>query len=139
MSSRTDRPALDDAALAAAVLRRFPEAIGVWLYGSFAEGRARPDSDIDLALLAERRLDPARLFEARLELGGDLGRAVDLVDLRRVSALLRFEVVGTGRLIYARDADTCARFATLAVSMYQQHYREQRARFEDIRARGRVF
>ena len=39
----------------------FPEALGVWIYGSFAQGRARRDSDLDIAILPDR---PDRLVGA---------------------------------------------------------------------------
>ncbi|MFC1466200.1 MAG: nucleotidyltransferase domain-containing protein [Candidatus Brachytrichaceae bacterium NZ_4S206] len=47
----------------AGVFQRYPGVQAVYLFGSYAEGRARPDSDLDLAILLrhaglrERRLD----------------------------------------------------------------------------------
>jgi hypothetical protein len=72
-------------------------------------------------------------------LSSKLGREVDLVDLRSVSALLRFEVVTRGTRILAHDPLACDRFEVLAISMYQQHHAEQLPRFRDIYHRGRVF
>jgi len=70
---------------------------GIWLYGSHARGEARPDSDIDLGILCDSPLDPVSLFDASSRLAARLGTAVDLVDLRRVSGLLRVEATHYGR------------------------------------------
>ncbi|NBQ13817.1 MAG: nucleotidyltransferase domain-containing protein, partial [Proteobacteria bacterium] len=59
--------------------------LGVWLYGSHARGQATPRSDVDLAVLADRRLDPLAVGVACTELERVAGSRVDLVDLRAAS------------------------------------------------------
>lgn len=84
------------------VFERHPEIEAVWLFGSQAEGRARPGSDIDLALAGDREA----LERHRLDLLADLTRAgfdrVDLVLLEGADPALRFEAVRPNCLIYAR-------------------------------------
>ncbi|MEW5766890.1 MAG: nucleotidyltransferase domain-containing protein [bacterium] len=76
----------------------------VYLYGSYAKGTAREDSDIDLAIIAEEWLPD--IFEAQLELM-KLGRKVDTriephplrkSDLDQTNPYIR-EVVITGKEI----------------------------------------
>jgi predicted nucleotidyltransferase len=58
-----------------------PQNTKVWVFGSRATGRARPYSDLDLAIDAGRRLtldETARLAEAFSD--SDLPYRVDLVD-----------------------------------------------------------
>jgi predicted nucleotidyltransferase len=55
----------------------------LWVFGSEASGRARPDSDLDVAALFRTRPSPSELLDARAEAGLLLGREVDLVDLDR--------------------------------------------------------
>lgn len=74
---------------------------GIWLYGSHARGEARPGSDIDLGVLCDKPLDPVSLFDASSRLASRLGAAVDLVDLRRASGLLRVEATHRGRPLVA--------------------------------------
>lgn len=74
---------------------------GIWLYGSHARGEARPGSDIDLGVLCDKPLDPVSLFDASSRLASRLGAAVDLVDLRRASGLLRVEATHHGRPLVA--------------------------------------
>jgi predicted nucleotidyltransferase len=88
----------------AALLRLVPlfESQGVllaYVFGSLRKGG--PAHDVDLAILTRER--PA--FELRAAITQALGtERVDLLDLRSASPLLRFEVVRTGRLLYARSA-----------------------------------
>lgn len=132
--------AIDGAEVARVVQELFPEALGIWVYGSFADGRARRDSDVDVAILAER---PVRLgwdaMEQVGELASRLGRDVDLVDQRSVSTVLRREIAARGRRVAARDPFACDLFETASLSMFQRLNESQREHLEQIRARGTVF
>lgn len=83
------------------------------LHGSRARGDARDDSDWDLAFLADTTFDPddllARLGEA---LATD---SVDLADLSRASALLRFRTARDGVRLYERESGLFNRFRLDAV------------------------
>lgn len=132
--------AVDGAEVARVVEELFPEALGVWVYGSFADGTARRDSDVDVAILAER---PVRLgwdaMDQIGELASRLGRDVDLVDLRSVPPALRFEVLSNGVRVAAKEALACDRFETSTVSAYQRLNVERREVIEAIRERGTVY
>lgn len=118
----------------------FPEAQGVWVYGSVADGTARPDSDIDIAILGNEPIPLGWNEIERIgELSARLGRAADLVDLRSVPPLLQFEVVARGQRVAARDPALCDRFETTAVSRYQRLNVERRELFAAIRERGSVY
>ena len=68
----------------------------LWLFGSEAQGMARPDSDINLAGLFHRSPDPLELFEVAGDLDEVLGRPTDLVDLDRTSPILAMQVLRHG-------------------------------------------
>jgi predicted nucleotidyltransferase len=93
---------LDTTALRA-VLARFPDIDAAYLFGSHADGRARLDSDIDIALLGDA------LERIRIELLAALAAAhverVDVVIFERASLLLRFEALRRNRLLYRRATD----------------------------------
>ncbi|MDT0630678.1 type VII toxin-antitoxin system MntA family adenylyltransferase antitoxin [Rubrivirga litoralis] len=86
------------------LLDRVPSAQAVYLFGSRAGGAGRADSDLDLAVLPPRPMDPVERFDAQEALAAALG--VD-VDLRSASTVMRAEVLRTGRVVY--DADPTAR------------------------------
>ena len=131
--------AVDPAEVARVVEEIFPEALGVWIYGSFADGSARADSDIDIAILPDGQLDSWSLFERAQDVAAALHREVDLVDLTRVSDLLRYEVLSPGIRVAARDPSACDRFELVALAKYSGLRDELRAWVADIRQRGTVY
>jgi len=100
--------------------RAFPacRVQGVWLFGSHARGEATPRSDVDIAVLADRRLDPMDLGAAATELERIAGARVDLVDLRSAPGLLRVQATHEGRLLAAPERFEADLFATHAISDY---------------------
>jgi len=109
------------------------DLVAVWLFGSAARDEMRADSDVDLAFLARRRLDPVAVFDAAQDLAIALGRDVDLVDLAQAPTVLRAQVVGRGRRLFASDATAADSFEMYTLSDYARLNEERRevlARFE---------
>ena len=95
-------------------LRRAPGAVVcAYLFGSVARGEARPQSDIDVAVLFEKPPAP-RLDAGPLDLEGALERAlcrpVQLVVLNRAPADLVHRVLRDGRVVLDRDRAARIRF-----------------------------
>lgn len=86
-----------------------------YLFGSLAQNR--PANDVDLALLTPEERPPYRLREAITECLGT--ERVDVVDLRRASPVLRFEVISRGQLIYAAESDLRLEFELATIREYQ--------------------
>jgi len=74
----------------------------VYLFGSIASGRQRPDSDIDLAFLTDAAVEPLVVFQISQSLADRLGREVDLVDLSPATTVMAKEVIRTGILLSDR-------------------------------------
>ena len=72
--------AVDPAQVARVVEEVFPEALGVWIFGSYAQGRARRDSDLDIAILPDRPIDAWQRIERAQDVAVGVHREVDLVD-----------------------------------------------------------
>jgi len=75
-----------------------PGGAAVWMFGSRADGRARPFSDLDLAIDAGRPLtldETARLREAFSD--SDLPYRVDLVDRQAIGDDFR-KLIDAGRV-----------------------------------------
>lgn len=94
-------PAIDQLqACLAPILRRHPKVRAAYLFGSVAEGRARPDSDIDVGMVCSDALGLERL-DLLAELSDAGLERVDLAELRDDDLVLRFEAVRPNRLVYA--------------------------------------
>jgi predicted nucleotidyltransferase len=98
---------------AARVLAADAAVRAVYGFGSRAHGDARPDSDVDVAVL----LAHVPTLREQMQLRADVVRAlrrddVDLVVLNLAPPLLRYEVVTAGRRLFARDE--------LAADMFEQ-------------------
>jgi predicted nucleotidyltransferase len=94
---------MGDLAGLAEVFRAYPEVQAVYLFGSAAEGRAHPESDLDLAILS----DAPRLRERKLDILADLvRRGFDDVDLVFVDEdrdlVLAYEAIRPNCLVFAR-------------------------------------
>ncbi len=111
---------MDDAfEQATGVLAADPRVDAVYGFGSRIRGTPGPRSDIDLAVLLNREMklvDELRLRAAVVEA---LGRDdVDQVRLNHAPPLLRYEVVATGRRLFARDDDAADRFEERCLREY---------------------
>jgi predicted nucleotidyltransferase len=115
-----------------------PDVVAVYLFGSFGTPQARPDSDIDLAILATHPLAAAECWKLAQELAVLARKDVDLLDLLSVSTVMRFQVVGRGRRVFCVNDGACATFETWTYSSYARLNEERREILDDIRRRGRV-
>jgi uncharacterized protein len=92
--------------LVAQLRARLPDLLGIYMFGSRAEGTSGPDSDLDIAILNDGPLDPVALWDIAADLAEIAGCAVDLVDLRSASTVLQYQVLTKGRRLWTRDART---------------------------------
>lgn len=81
------------------VLERDPRVRLAMLFGSLAAGRVRPDSDLDIAILADRPLSAELKGEWIDALAAATGRPVDLIDLRTAGEPLLGQVLKGRRLV----------------------------------------
>ncbi len=103
------------------------EVVAVYLFGSVAEGFARSDSDVDIAVLLERSSLPESFLEYRARLNEDLEgifhRRVETVVLNRSSPLLAFQVIRKGKLVYESDPEERALYQMHLMSRYYDYKR----------------
>jgi len=86
---------MNDNSLIEFTRQTIPDLIALYRFGSQAKGSARPESDVDLAVLAHHPIPALRLFELAQELAAQLHRNVDLLDLRSASTVMRMQVIST--------------------------------------------
>ena len=120
MKKHITPPQLDEPALIAH-LKTQPDIVAAYLFGSMAQGRATPHSDVDLAVLLNLE-DNMERFHRRLELMRTLDRfadrEVDVVVLNDAPPLLCHQVLKTGRLLYEADRMARVEFEVYAGKFY---------------------
>ncbi len=87
------------------VLERYGTIRLAMLFGSLAQGEADRDSDLDLAIGADRPLNTHEKIQLIAELAEALGRPVDLVDIYLAGEPLLGQIVTRGKKILGADTD----------------------------------
>ena len=110
----THPPVLDETGLIA-FLKTQPDIAATYLFGSLAQGRATPHSDIDIAILLKRvpkRLGGAtdRQLSLMDAFRGFADREVDVVILNTAPPVLKDQVLRYGRRLYESDRTTRVNF-----------------------------
>lgn len=75
----------------------------IYLFGSFAKGEGREDSDIDLAIYTNDLISSYNLFIVGNHLSFEVKRDVQIVHLKDVSTVLAAQIVGTKEILYSED------------------------------------
>ena len=130
---------MDDHALIEHIRKSVPSLIALYRFGSQAKGTARPDSDIDLAVLAHNPIPNLRRFELAQELAVQLHCDVDLVDLRNASTVMRMQVLSTGTCLDTQNESVRREFEMYAYSDYARLNEERRELVKGITERGLVY
>jgi uncharacterized protein len=86
-----------------------------YIFGSLLQD-SRPAQDVDLALLLPEDKRPYHLHQAITDCLGT--ERVDIVDLRRASPVLKFEIISNGRCLYAQDEDIQLNFVLATLRQY---------------------
>jgi uncharacterized protein len=133
--SDTDRQQILDTARDA-LLGAFPNVWAIYVYGSFARGDESRSSDIDLALLLPPDEEIVDLLSVVSDVSTRVHREVDLIDLRKVSDVLRREVLAEGRILYVSQPDRVLEWEGTAMSRYQRYREEVRELLEDFQSTG---
>jgi len=131
-------PRQDDA-ITEVISRSVPDVVAVYRFGSSIDGLQHPQSDVDVAILATRPLEPLRRFELQELLAAALSQDVDLVDLLATSPVMAVQVIGKGRLLVDRDPQVRGRFEDLSFGRYARLNEERRGILQRVAAEGSVY
>lgn len=116
---------------------RRPEVAAALLFGSRARGEARPQSDVDLAVLltpeaASTGVSRSQMLAELMNLAPPQLR-VDLAFLNDASPLLQHRVLRDGIVLFVRDNRALARFTIRAMQRYEDTRRLRRLQHEWLR------
>lgn len=91
----------------------------MYIFGSYAFGKAGKLSDLDIAYLPERKFSLDKTIELISKLQNIFDEeAVDIVDLNSAPLTLIHRVLKVGRCVYAEDLRTKVEFEMRAESLY---------------------
>ncbi|OIP80134.1 MAG: hypothetical protein AUK20_01645 [Parcubacteria group bacterium CG2_30_45_37] len=106
------------------IIKKLAEKHGlvlVALFGSVAKGKTHKQSDVDLAILAERRLRPMELAEMQFDFSQNLGvKNLELADMKSASPLLLKQVAQNAKLLYEKEPSAFARFKIYGYKSYME-------------------
>jgi len=85
------------------IIERHPHIQLCLLFGSGAQGKLRPDSDLDIAVAAQHELSADEKLELMSDLSAHLRREVDLVDLNAVAGPILKQVLCDSQRIFVKN------------------------------------
>ncbi len=112
---------------------------GIYLFGSQATGRAKADSDIDIAVLATTDISDLQRWELAAACGVLAQQDVDLIDLRTVNTIFQYHIITEGKRIYTNNADFCDMFENRIMSDYLDLQQFRQPLIDAIRKRGSIY
>lgn len=90
----------------------------IYVFGSQVSGLSHEESDIDIAILCNKKLDPVTRWNIQSELEHELNIDVDLIDLLEASTVIQHQVIFNGICIF-NPLNKKAAFEIQVMSMYQ--------------------
>ena len=111
----------------------------IYQFGSQVEGRARADSDIDLAVLCNQPVSELENFELAQSLASKMGRDVDLVQLKTANTVLKVQVIKNGFVLYCKSPNIQQEFEMYALSDYARLNEERKPVLDRIAKEGSVY
>ena len=87
-------------------LSNFPIS-SVLLFGSITTDEFNEESDVDIAIIGEFKIDISRILRLELFLEDFLERTIDVVDLRseNLDIFIKINILNNGKTIYSKDND----------------------------------
>jgi predicted nucleotidyltransferase len=103
-----------------AICENEPSIVAAFLFGSYAKGKEKPSSDIDVALLlSETKNIEFSTLQLAAKLEKTLGNRVDVVILNSAGELLKFQVRRDGKLIFERSSKERRQFEVKSRKLYE--------------------
>jgi len=118
--------------------REIKGLVAVYVYGTYGTEYERNDSDVDMAFLSDEDVDVTRRFRLMADLAGIFDRDVDLIDLKKVSTVMRANVIANARCIFDGDTEERERFEMYAYSSYALLNEERAGILKQIMERGSI-
>ncbi|WP_454054852.1 type VII toxin-antitoxin system MntA family adenylyltransferase antitoxin [Clostridium sp. Marseille-Q7071] len=111
----------------------------IYLFGSFARGEGREDSDIDVAVHVDGKIDEYELFTLANELSFIVKRDVQLINLKDISTVFSAQIVGTREIIYSIEENKRIEYEIRAFKDYAKLNEERQVVLDAIKKDGKIY
>ncbi len=122
---------LDFKNITKAILDLYPDTEAIYVFGSYADSSYRPDSDVDIAILANE-LQPKEIWNLKGDISKKVNKDVDLVSLNSVGRVLQYEILWKGIRIYEKDAESIAMKEMRILSLCNEYLEQTQELAEEI-------
>lgn len=111
----------------------------IYLFGSFAKGEGREDSDIDIAIYTDKIINPYDLFILSSNLAFEVKRDVQIVHLKDLNTVFAAQIVGTKEVLYCEDDTLMGNYDIRILKDYAKLNEERKIVLDAIEKDGRVY
>lgn len=111
----------------------------VLVFGSYAKGTARENSDLDIAYYSEVEFTDYERFLLAGELSNKCNVEVELIDINNIDTVFATQIYSTGELLYCTDENLFIKERIKAYSMYVTLNEQRAVILEGIKERGSIY
>ncbi|NMA84483.1 MAG: nucleotidyltransferase domain-containing protein [Epulopiscium sp.] len=120
-------------------LKREINPIFIYLFGSFAKGEGREDSDVDLAIYTNDNKTSYELFILANHLSFEIKKDVDLIDLKNLNTVFAAQIVGNKEVLYCKDEVFMGNYDIKILKEYAKLNEERKVVLDAIEREGKVY
>jgi predicted nucleotidyltransferase len=128
----------NDNPLLPAIHLGLPDTLAIYAFGSWAQGVADSNSDLDLAVLVAGYAEPLLLWDLSGHLADMAGCEVDLLDMRAASTVMQYQILTTGIRLWAKQPEA-GLFESFVLSEKTALDTARAGLLTDIQKRGKIY
>lgn len=111
----------------------------IYLFGSFARGEAREDSDIDIALFSIEKVNSYELFVLANHLSFELKRDVQIIDLKSITTVFAAQIVSNKEILYSNSEENSSKYDVKILKEYAKLNEERDIVLKRIKKDGKIY
>lgn len=111
----------------------------IYLFGSFAKGEGREDSDVDLAIYPEEDISPYDLFIISNKLSFKIKKDVQIVNLKEIDTVFATQIVGNREELYCGDKALMENYNVRVFKDYAKLNEERQVVLDAIERDGKIY